>query len=75
MVPQDDHSALLALGLLAELSRGEASPLAPYLALLPSGGALHTIPLLWTDDELATLLAGSHLPAAVSQVRAVDDVH
>jgi len=72
VVPRDDHSALLALGLLAELSRGEGEgSMSPYLALLPSGGELHAIPLLWTEDELATLLAGSHLHGAVQQARAL----
>lgn len=67
-----DESALLALGLLAELGKGEAGCTCwPYLDLLPSADAMNGMPLLWSDDERARLLRGSHLDGAVADSRAM----
>lgn len=70
VVPSDDHSALLALGLLEQLSRGEANCSSwPYIELLPSGDEMVGMPLLWADEERAQLLSGSHLEGCVAQAR------
>lgn len=63
----DDDEAMLALQLLYELGRGEASPWAKYVAALPGADELD-VPILWDDVELE-LLKGSHLPGAVVQTR------
>ena len=63
----EDESSLLALRLLHEVGRGEASEWAPYLAILPTAAELN-VPLLWSEEERARLLAGSHLQGIVDQL-------
>ena len=41
----------------------------PYLDILPDGDALGNMPLLWSDEERARLLGGSHLEPMVAQAR------
>lgn len=69
VVPADDNSAFLALGLLEEVGKGDASPLAPYIELLPGADSMNGLPLLWTDEDLNKFLAGSHLQATVTNMR------
>ena len=59
-----DDSACIALALLREIGLGEASEWCAYARALPAPSALH-VPILWTDDERATLLRGSHLRESV----------
>ena len=61
-----DDSALLALGLMAEVAKGEESKWWPYIRMLPSAEDLH-IPLLWPEDERRQLLKGSPLDLATEQ--------
>lgn len=69
VIPADDDSANLALGLLHEFSKGEAGDFWPYLAILPSADDMVGQPLLWSDDELSTRFAGSHLCETVRAVK------
>lgn len=69
VVDAEDESSLLALRVLQELSAGADSPWAPYMAMLPGPDDLH-VPLLWSDEERAALLKGSHLDATVGAARA-----
>ena len=68
MQTPDGQSTLLALSLLRELSRGDGSSFAPYLATLPSPEELD-VPLLWSVATLESLLRGSHLVARVARLR------
>ena len=68
MQTPDGQSTLLALSLLREMSRGDGSSFAPYLATLPSPEELD-IPLLWSGATLESLLRGSHLVARVARLR------
>ena len=62
----------LALWLTLERHKGSLSEWAPYVATLPSAGADH--PLLWTGDELTTLLQGSPVrEQAVSRAASADE--
>ena len=70
VIPEDDDSAQLALGLLAELARGEGSALWPYLSILPGVDDMVGLPLLWTEEELDEHFAGSHLGATLGAVKA-----
>ena len=69
VIPKDDDSALLALGLLAELARGEKGGLWPYLEILPGVDDMVGQTLLWTDEELKEHFAGSHLYDTIGAVR------
>ena len=51
-IPEDFWAARLALLLLAERSKGEASPMKRYLDTLP---ASFTVPLFWTPKAISTL--------------------
>ena len=53
-VPADFWAARLALMLLAERGRGEASPFAKYVSTLP---AKYTVPLFWTPEAVGHLAA------------------
>jgi len=70
VIPADDDSAQLALGLLAEFARGEAGDFWPYLDILPSADEMVGQPLLWSGDELAKHFKGSHLEGTIGQVKA-----
>ena len=48
----------LSFALMYEISLGHASPWAPYLHLLPDSEPL---PLVWTLDEVDSLLCGTEL--------------
>lgn len=61
----DDDSALIALGLLAEVSNGDASAFARYIEILPTANDLH-LPLVWSAEERSSL-SGSHLHDATEQ--------
>ena len=63
----DGQSTLLALALLHEVSLGDASRWAPYVANLPPDP---DIPLLWDADRLHTVLKGSHLVQRATDLRA-----
>jgi len=63
-----DDSAILALGLLAEVGKKESSKFWPYLRLLPTVDELH-IPLLWPEEDRRRLLQGSPLDLAAEQQR------
>jgi len=65
---QLDDSAVLALGLLSEVSKKEQSKFWPYLRILPGASDLH-IPLLWPEEERRRLLFGSPLDLAAEQQR------
>mmetsp|Transcript_160312 Transcript_160312/g.282878 ORF Transcript_160312/g.282878 Transcript_160312/m.282878 type:complete len:585 (+) Transcript_160312:43-1797(+) len=69
VVPADDNSAFLALGLLQEVGKGDTSPLAPYIEILPGADKMNGLPLLWTDEDLNKFLSGSHLQATVTNMR------
>ena len=69
VIPADDESAYLALGLLGEMGKGEEGPFWPYLSILPTVEDMDGVPLLWNDDDRARLLAGSHLDACVGGAR------
>lgn len=69
VVPPDDAEALLALGLLAEFGKGEAGASWAYINMLPDAEAMGSVPLLWTDDDRARLLGGSHLVDTVGAMR------
>lgn len=60
-----EDSAILAVGLMAEVAKGPESRWWPYLRLLPKASELH-IPLLWPKEEQG-LLAKSPLGAATEQ--------
>ena len=64
----EGSSCLLALSLLHERALGEASHLAPYLAMLPPPDEL-AHPLLWDPSYLESLLKGSHLVGRLSRLR------
>ena len=64
-----DDSALLALGLLQEVGRGEASAWAPYVRMLVAQIDDLDVPLLWPDEQRASLLGGSHLDDRVAEIR------
>ena len=70
VVQSDDMASLLALGLLQELGKGDASLAAPYMKILPSMQGMGGVPLLWEDTDLETLLDGSHLRGMVASERA-----
>ncbi|CAE7743059.1 SETD3 [Symbiodinium pilosum] len=63
---QLDDSAMLAVGLLAEVGKKESSKFWPYLRILPGANDLH-IPLLWPEEDRRRLLAGSPLELAAEQ--------
>ncbi|OLP96648.1 Metacaspase-1 [Symbiodinium microadriaticum] len=65
---QLDDSAVLALGLLSEVSKKEQSKFWPYLRILPGASDLH-IPLLWPEEDRRRLLVGSPLDLAAEQQR------
>ncbi|CAE7387312.1 MCA1 [Symbiodinium sp. CCMP2456] len=65
---QLDDSAVLALGLLTEVSKKEQSKFWPYLRILPGVSDLH-IPLLWPEEDRRRLLVGSPLDLAAEQQR------
>ena len=69
VIPADDDSALLALGLLGEFAQGEAGELWPYLSVLPGADDMVGQPLLWSEDELRTHFAGSHLYETIGAVK------
>lgn len=68
MESPEGASCLLALAILYEESLGDASPIAPYLAILPSPTAI-AHPLLWEDEYCAKLLQGSHLVERLARLR------
>lgn len=70
VIPADDDSAMLALGLLQEMGRGEASAWWPYLEILPKVDDMSGLPLLWPDAERSKVLAGSHLDECVGSAKA-----
>lgn len=69
VIPADDAPAFLALGLLGELSKGEAGDMWPYLDSLPGVDALAGVPFLWSDDERAQLFRGSHMELSIGAQR------
>lgn len=69
-VEKDDEEAILSVGLLAELAKGESSEYWPYVNMMPSSDDISGLPLLWSDEERHKLLGGSHLDATVGQTRA-----
>ena len=69
VIPADDESAFLALGLLAEFSRGGDGPFWPYLDILPGADDMIGQPLLWSEDELAMHFSGSHLQSTIGAVK------
>jgi len=61
----DDDSALIALGLLAEMAKGDESSFKQYIEILPDANDLHS-PLVWSAEERSDL-RGSHLYDATEQ--------
>ncbi|CAN0417943.1 unnamed protein product, partial [Phaeothamnion confervicola] len=57
----------LALLLLTERAKGDASPLIPWILRLPKD---FDTPLHWSDDEMSRLSAYPHMAAAVAVQRA-----
>ena len=70
VIDDEDTSAQLALGLLAELAKGESGPFWAYLSVLPDADDMAGLPLLWDDAERQKLFRGSHMDAQVEQARA-----
>ena len=69
IIPADDMASLLALGLLQEVGKGDASAAAPYVKILPDVQGMNGVPLLWEDADLESLLGGSHLQSMVAAER------
>ena len=64
-----DESVVLAMVLLEQMALGEASQWVKYLELLPGSDDL-SLPLLWSAEERAELLEGSHLLGCVEALLA-----